>query len=110
LKVSVSLERLARNQILFREVNERLREMLDESVGATEFLCECSNQACTETLALGLDEYEAVRASPNLFVVVRGHEIPTIERVVGEADNYKLVEKFVGAEDAVKSDPRARGE
>jgi hypothetical protein len=41
--MSVYLQRLARNQVPFREVNERLREVLDDSAGATEFLCECSN-------------------------------------------------------------------
>jgi hypothetical protein len=42
--------------------------------------------------------------------VARGHEIATIERVVGETDMYKLVEKITGADYAVKTDPRSRGE
>jgi hypothetical protein len=108
--MSVSLERLARNQVLFREVNERLREIVDESVGPTEFLCECSNQDCTEKIALGVEEYEGVRSSSNLFVVARGHEIPTIERVVGESDGYKLVEKIIGVDYAVHMDPRTRSD
>ena len=108
--MSVSLERLARNQVLFREVNERLREMIGDSGTPTEFLCECSNPDCTETIALDLDEYEAVRSSPNLFAVTRGHEIATIERVVGESDTFKLVEKIIGADYAVQTDPRTRSE
>lgn len=108
--MSVSLERLARNQILFREVNERLREIVDVTAGPTDYLCECSNKDCTETLALSPEEYEGVRSSPNLFVVARGHEILTIERVVGESDGYKLVEKINGADYAVRNDPRTRAE
>ena len=108
--MSVSLERLARNQVLFREVNERLREMVGDSEAPTEFLCECSNPDCSETIALDLDEYEGVRSSPNLFAVTRGHEIATIERVVGGTDAYKLVEKIIGADYAVKTDPRTRRE
>jgi hypothetical protein len=69
--MSVSLERLARNQVLFPEVNERLREMIGDSEAPTEFLCECSNADCSETIALDLDEYEGVRSSPNLFAVSR---------------------------------------
>lgn len=107
--MSVSLERLARNQVLFREVNERLREVTGESDAPTEYLCECSNQDCTETIALELEEYEGVRSSSNLFVVTRGHEILAIERVVGETDGYKLVEKINGADYAVEMDPRLRG-
>jgi hypothetical protein len=37
--MSVRLERLARNQVVFREVNERLLELLDASPDTTEFLC-----------------------------------------------------------------------
>jgi len=108
--MSVSLERLARNQVLFREVNERLREMIGDSETLTEFLCECSNPDCIDTVALSLDEYDAVRASPNLFVVARGHEIAAIERVVREAHTYELVEKIIGADYAVETDPRSRAE
>jgi len=96
--------------VLFREVNERLREMVGDSEAPTEFLCECSNPDCSETIALDLDEYEGVRSSPNLFAVTRGHEIATIERVVGGTDAYKLVEKIIGADYAVKTDPRTRRE
>jgi hypothetical protein len=42
--------------------------------------------------------------------VTRGHEIATIERVVGETDTYKLVEKIIGADYAVTTDPRTRVE
>jgi hypothetical protein len=108
--MSISLERLARNQVLFREVNERLRELVGDSATSTEFLCECSNPDCTKTIALDVEEYEGVRSGPNLFAVTRGHEIATIERVVGETDTYKLVEKITGADYAVKTDPRSRGE
>jgi hypothetical protein len=64
--MSVSLERLARNQVLFREVNERLREIVGDSATPSEFLCECSKTDCTETITLDADEYEGVRSSPNL--------------------------------------------
>lgn len=45
--MSLSLERLARNQVLFREVNERLAE-IGEFWGdsLTGFLCECTRIEC----------------------------------------------------------------
>jgi hypothetical protein len=110
LLMSVSLERLAHNQVLFREVNERLREMLDESVAVAEFLCECSQADCTETLPLEPSEYERVRSQPNQFVITPGHEIPEIEEVVWESDSYILLRKIEGAEYAERTDPRSRGE
>lgn len=105
--MSVYLERLARNQVLFREVNERLRELLDESVGMTEFLCECSNDDCIETVSLDLPEYERIRAFSDRFVVLPGHEILEIEKIVYESDRYSLVKRIEGAEYAVRTDPRA---
>ena len=106
----VSLERLARNRVLFREVNERLREQLDDSAGMTEFLCECSNSDCFETVGLDLTEYERIRSKGNQFVIVPGHEIIHIEKVVWESDRYSLVQKFNGADYAEQTDPRSRAE
>jgi hypothetical protein len=78
-----SPERLVRRQILRREVNERIAEIASSSAGdLPEFLCECSRNDCTETLALSLPEYERVRSSSNHFVILPVHECPEVDRVV----------------------------
>lgn len=70
-----SPEQLVRSQVLLREVNERIAEIASSAAGdLPEFLCECSRDDCTETLALSLAEYERVRLSPNLFVILPGHD------------------------------------
>jgi hypothetical protein len=98
-----------RNQVLFREVNERIRQVLDDWPERGEFLCECSNEDCMETIYLTLEEYEAVRErAPSSSS--RGHELGRIERVVGETDTYKLVETIHGAGCATEMDPRSRPE
>jgi hypothetical protein len=96
MSTSVSLERLARNQVLFREVKERLREQMDESTGETDFLCECRRTDCIETVTLSLFEYECVRSSPNRFLIVPGHEIPEIDSVVAASDGFFIVKKTKG--------------
>jgi hypothetical protein len=106
--VSMNLERLARNQVLFREVNERLRDVLGAASGPTEFVCECSNEHCIETVALELDEYERIRSKANRFVVSAGHEVLQVERVAEERDGFKLVEKTVAEDYVVQTDPRSR--
>jgi chromosome segregation ATPase len=62
-------ERAARNEALFREVNERVEELHDKltSGGTAEFVCECADETCTERLALPLATYERVRKSPLSF-------------------------------------------
>jgi hypothetical protein len=104
--VSVSLERLARRQTLFREVNERIEELLSDEETSIQILCECSDTDCLTTLELSKEDYDRVRSVPTWFAIERGHEIPEIEHVVGEFDGYVVVEKFVGREYSEATDPR----
>ena len=52
------------NQALMREVNERIERLGDDAANP-EFLCECSNPDCIETLQLSIAEYESIRSSAN---------------------------------------------
>lgn len=94
--MSLPEDRAARNEALFREVNEQVRSLADrqQSAPAEELLiiCECSDDRCTERVALPLAAYEAVRANPRRFVVVTGHE-NDFERVVERFGSYSIVEK-----------------
>jgi hypothetical protein len=94
--VPLSLQRLARNQVIFREVNERLRDLADGVPdGTAEYICECSDTGCTAKIELKLFQYEAVRARPKCFFIVTGHERLEVERVVDQVDGYVVVEKIV---------------
>ena len=71
--------RVGQNEVLFREVNERLRELGEGfSLVAEEsqFVCECGSSACTEQIRMTLAEYETVRSDSKHFFVRRGHELP----------------------------------
>jgi hypothetical protein len=103
-----SLERLARNQSLFREVNERI-EMIAGDSEVVEFVCECSDPDCLSTVELKVDEYERVRSNSTWFFVKSGHDIPEIERVVSQSDGYAVVEKLVAIEFTEGANPRADG-
>ena len=92
--MNVSTERLARNQRIFREVNERLREFADPSIALAQYVCECRHAECRETIKLDLADYDAIRSTPNAFVIAPGHEQLEHERVVEDAnDRFMLVEK-----------------
>ena len=97
----------AKNQALFREVNEHVRNVAHQN--KIEFLCECADDTCTEIMQLGAEEYEAIRGDPHRFPVAPGHEVPDIERVVEENAQYVVVEKVgLAAAVAEKLDPRSR--
>jgi hypothetical protein len=80
--VSRQLPRLVKNQILFREVNERVRETLGRDEGLLDFVCECGNEDCIDRVTLDVREYERVRSNASLFLIAAGHERLHLERVV----------------------------
>ena len=112
-RVDAREERLANNEVLFREINERIADVAgphtpfrDDHV--YEFLCECSNVGCDLRLPLTLSVYEGVRKEPTHFVVAPGHELPEIEIVITHADGYQIVKKHgEAAALAEEKDPRA---
>ena len=93
-RVTQSEERAARNEVSFREANEKLGEKRLElgAEGRTPFLCECSDPECTELLRLTRAEYERVRSTANWFVTAVGHDCEA-GRIVQEHDGYAVVEK-----------------
>ena len=102
--------RLARNEALFREVNETVHTLEEENGTARslhEYFCECADVDCMIRIRLTIGEYEAARANGTRFIVACGHEALQIERVVFVCDRYLLVEKVGGGGDeAAKLDPR----
>jgi hypothetical protein len=102
--------RLAQNEVVFREVNERVQAIAaahgdDEHV--YEFYCECSNADCTLLVSATLGEYELVRANASRFLIAPGHWLPEIERVVEEGPRLWVIEKIgEAAEFVAEHDPR----
>lgn len=92
-------QRAARNEALFREVNENIAG-LEERHGSVEgpvFICECANPDCTEQLDVEAETYQRVREQPRWFVLLPGHEDPQIERVVERHSGFLVVEKIGAA-------------
>jgi hypothetical protein len=104
--------RFARNEALFREVNERVRHLAggwdagrDEVIG---FTCECANQACAERVSVTIAEYEVARSQPTRFLVAPGHIDLEVEDVILERDAFWIVEKGGEAARTARAlDPRA---
>ena len=113
--VSARDERLAGNEALFREVNERVAEVATlfvevETRGEQiNFACECGRATCAEPITMTLVEYEAVRAKSTHFAVVPQHEMPEVEVVIERHPTYFVVEKREpdAKKVARETDPRA---
>jgi hypothetical protein len=106
-------ERVVKNEALFREVNERIREASADFFAAepeqsVEFVCECSDAACYKPVELTLNEYEAVRSEPAHFLVAPGHlwHAETERCVAGNDRHWVVVKGSVAGRAAEAADPR----
>jgi hypothetical protein len=88
-----SKDRFARNEAIFREVNERVAEFTDSEARMTSFLCECGNLDCVEEVPLTDAEYMKLRSNAATFAVVPGHALGDVETVIEETDRFHIVEK-----------------
>lgn len=105
-------KRVGENEVVFREVNERLRELGEGFSLVSEeaqFICECGNSACAERIQMPLGTYEEVRSDPKRFFVITGHELLEYEKIIEEREGFLIVEKLPGgpAGIAIRDDPRA---
>lgn len=89
-------ERAARNEALFREVNENIADLEErfDAARELEFICECADGDCTERVIIDPVTYRRVREHPRQFFVRPGHEEVEIERVVERHPDYLVVEKL----------------
>jgi hypothetical protein len=87
--------RIGRNEALFREVNERMKDIHKEW-GLTEVMaivCECGDLSCTEQLTIAAARYEDVRSDATWFAVIPGHDVATVEHIIASHSGYDIVQK-----------------
>ena len=94
-QVTQSEERAARNEVAFREANEKLGDKRMElgADGRTPFLCECSERLCFQRLELTIERYDVTRSHPQRYLVARGHEV-TGALLLEQDDRVAYVEKL----------------
>ena len=89
------VERKAKNQALFREVNERIAETFGAlgpaDGGVQAFICECSRIGCRQLAEVPVAVYSRVREDPSHFLVLAGHEDRDREDVVEDRGDYLIV-------------------
>lgn len=108
-EASGAKSRIAHNESLFRDINERIASghWPGDSDGVVAFRCECGSLGCNQLVEATLAAYERVRKDPRRFLLIPGHEIPAVEVVVAAEAGYIVVEKIgVAGEVAEANDPR----
>ena len=89
--MSLRQERIAKNEAVFREINEVIKQN-HESAPSSSFMhivCECGYEKCDRIIGLSKDEYERVRSDPRQFCVLEEDVIEDVEEIV-EGDAHPL--------------------
>jgi hypothetical protein len=84
--------RAAVAEINGRQVNEAI-EPRGKSTGTCVFVCECGHLGCSGTVEIPIGEYESVRTDFDRFLLIPGHEIDRVDRVVEHRGDYLVVVK-----------------
>ena len=84
---------------LFRSINDRISEQLDENVGVPsgandlhDFICECRSPDCTSTVRATVAEFDGIRAGENLLLVDPDHGAEAPDRLVRKTARFGIVE------------------
>lgn len=98
----------ARNQTVFREANEQIRDVVDgfdAVLPEVPFLCECSDPACRRLLNVSMSVYREVRESPRRFLHALDHQNDgTSATVVEKFDGFAVLEKEGVAADVAETE------
>lgn len=88
--------RAARNELLFRAVNEQILQMTERFRGQLsdiDIVCECAVASCVGTIRITAEEFAEIHREPGTFFVLDGHEDTDVEDVVEHRNGYVVVRK-----------------
>lgn len=89
------MQRIALNEDAFRKVNEAIRRAAEgvPSEEPIDFVCECGNKECKETITVSPSHYQVARKDPACFIILPAHAISDAEEVIKKRDNHWIVKK-----------------
>jgi hypothetical protein len=103
-------DRLARNEAVYRDVNEQIDSLNTLGAGMPRFpiVCECAGESCSETMLVDHAFYESVRAHSERFIVTSPHFRPEVDEVVEDHGGMLVVAKRPGRPREVAEETDAR--
>ena len=116
---SPSERRLAENEVYFRQLNENVQEgitnlakLADENRqhnlshqndSPLHFYCECSDENCRDRIIITPSEYNQIHSHRNRFIIIPGHEVVAVEKVITEHQKFFIVEKYLNTPETVSN-------
>ena len=90
--------RAAQNELVFRAVNEQILKMTDRfraQLSDIDIVCECCEVSCVGTIRVRAEEFTKFERQDGMFVVLPGHEDPSVEDVIERKKDYVVVLKSI---------------
>lgn len=104
-------KKLIENEAYFRRVNSTVVKGLNDLKkiaktdgsgfalpnldGPIKFNCECSDENCRKRITATPSDYEEIHKNKKQFILIPGHHVPEVERIVKSYKDYIVVEKFI---------------
>ncbi len=90
----LSQYRGTKNQDLGRKINNRIRRHAGPWQGNKIcVVCECVDCDCEELIQVTVEQYQQIRKDDSVFLVVVGHQSPSVERIVGGEGKWLAIQK-----------------
>ncbi len=96
--------RLIENEAIFRRYNEKVKNLaaedgnidiaVDTDEMRFEFFCECSDENCKDRISMKMSDYSLIHKNRNRFIVLPGHQVVAVEKIITENPTYSVVEKY----------------
>lgn len=109
MDMPISERRQIENEMIFRRINEKLGDDLDnldamhiedgnphlvwKDAVLLNFKCECSDEDCDARIAVKLSVYNKIHENRDAFIIKLKHQVNKIEKVILTESNYSVVEK-----------------
>ena len=101
-KTRFSRRRLIENELTLRRQNragkEAIKKLFKGGNRAKDlpipFYCECSDEDCESKIEMSIADFEKHHTRKDRFVVLEGHDMPELEQVVKNHNDYLVVQKF----------------
>src|SRR4051812_19000643 len=107
--ISITERRQIENEMIFRRVNEKVGDDLDDLDAqhieenspelirtddlVLHFQCECSDEDCDARIPIPLSVYQKIHENRDAFIIKLKHQVKAIEKVILTEDTYSVVEK-----------------
>lgn len=109
MNITLAEKRQIENGMIFRRMNEQVGddlgaldamhiedgnpEMIRDDDLELHFKCECSDENCSERIAIRLSDYQHIHIDRDTFIIRLKHQVDPIETVVRTTESYSIVHK-----------------